>query len=72
MKGHKERKMKKILTMILSLALVLGMIPATAFAAAVSGEVPIGAEKYTVQFDQSSFSYNAAVQSPMANLTESY
>lgn len=71
MKGHKERKMKKILTMILSLALVLGMIPATAFAAAVSGEVQIGTEKFTVQFDQSSFSYNAARQAPRAILTAS-
>lgn len=63
--------MKKILTMILSLALVLGMIPATAFAAAVSGEVQIGTEKFTVQFDQSSFSYNAARQAPRAILTAS-
>lgn len=61
--------MKKILTMILSLALVLSMIPATAFAAAVSGAVKIGDADYTVQFDQSSFSYNAQGQTPIPTWT---
>lgn len=61
--------MKKILTMILSLALVLSMIPATAFAAAVSGAVKIGDTDYTVQFDQSSFSYNAQGQTPIPTWT---
>ena len=63
--------MKKILTLILSLALVLSMIPATAFAAEVSGTVNIENTDYTVHFNQSSFSYNAAGQAPMATLTVS-
>lgn len=44
MKGRKERKMKKTLAILLSLALVICMIPATAFAAPTVVEA-----EYTVQ-----------------------
>ena len=63
--------MKKILTMILSLALVLSMIPATAsvaFAASGNGTVTIttaeGKKTYTVTVDPATFTYSGKVLTP--------
>lgn len=59
--------MKKILTMILSLALVLSMIPATAsvaFAASGSGEVKIGETTYNVTANPATFNYTGQSQVP--------
>ncbi len=64
--------MKKILTMILSLALVLSMIPATAsvaFAANGSGKVKIGETTYDVTVSGTEFTYNGRVQSPRVTLS---
>ena len=59
--------MKKILTMILSLALVLSMIPATAsvaFAADGSGAVTIGGTTYDVTASPATFIYTGQSQVP--------
>lgn len=59
--------MKKILTMILSLALVLSMIPATAsmaFATSGDGTVTIGAVTYTVKATPATFTYTGQSQVP--------
>ena len=51
--------MKKTLTMILTLALVICMMPASAFAAAVGSSVTIGGVTYAITFGPDSFDYNA-------------
>lgn len=64
--------MKKILTMILSLALVLSMIPATAsvaFAASGGGIVKIGETTYDVTVSPTVFTYDGATQSPSVTLS---
>lgn len=63
--------MKKILTMILSLALVLSMIPATAsvaFAAGGSGTVTIGGKTYTVTVFETEFTYDGTIKNPSVTL----
>lgn len=63
--------MKKILTMILSLALVLSMIPATAsvaFAAGGSGTVTIGGKTYTVTVSETEFTYDGTIKNPSVTL----
>ena len=62
--------MKKTLAIILTLALVICMMPANAFAAAV-GNVTIDNTNYTVTFDQDTFSYNAKSQAPVPTFTSS-
>lgn len=64
--------MKKILTMILSLALVLSMIPTTAsvaFATSGSGTVTIDGNSYTVTVSQTEFTYDGAPQNPNVTLS---
>lgn len=60
--------MKKTLTMILTLALVICMMPTSAFAAA-TGNVLINGVNYTVTFNQNVFNYNAAPQAPVPTFT---
>ena len=63
--------MKKILTMILSLALVLSMIPATAsvaFAASGNGKVTIGETTYDVTVSETVFTYDGATKNPSVTL----
>ena len=63
--------MKKILTMILSLALVLSMIPATAsvaFAASGSGTVTINETNYNVTVSETEFTYDGATKNPSVTL----
>lgn len=60
--------MKKTLAMILTLALVICMMPASAFAAA-TGNVSINGVDYTVTFNQNVFNYNAAPQAPVPTFT---
>lgn len=62
MKGQKERKMKKTLAILLSLALVICMIPATA-AASASGTVNIDGQEYTVNVRETQFTYDGNVKS---------
>ena len=62
--------MKKSLAILLSLALVICMIPATAFGAPVSEKVEIGGKQYTVTFNYDTFSYNAKEQVPVPTLTD--
>lgn len=67
MKGRKEREMKKTLAILLSLALVVCMIPATAlvaFGASASGTVKIGGQDYTVTVRETQFTYNSSAQDP--------
>lgn len=63
--------MKKILTMILSLALVLSMIPTTAsvaFATSGSGTVTIDGNSYTVTVTETEFTYDGAIKTPSVTL----
>lgn len=62
--------MKKTLTMILTLALVICMMPASAFAAAVGSSVTIGGVTYAITFGPDSFDYNAKTQVPTVTLTK--
>lgn len=61
--------MKKTLAILLSLALVICMIPATAFAGAVGSTVEIGETTYNVIFGADTFTYNGAKQVPVVTLT---
>lgn len=64
--------MKKILTMILSLALVLSMIPATAsvaFAMGGSGKVTIDETTYNVTVPQTEFTYDGTSKTPSVTLS---
>ncbi len=64
--------MKKILTMILSLALVLSMIPATAsvaFATGGSGKVTIDGTTYNVTVPQTEFTYDGTTKTPSVTLS---
>lgn len=63
--------MKKTLAILLSLALVICMIPVTAFAGVTQNTVHLGETDYTVSFDQDSFAYNAKGQAPYVTLTGS-
>lgn len=59
--------MKKTLAILLSLALVVCMIPATAlvaFGASASGTVKIGGQDYTVTVRETQFTYNSSAQDP--------
>lgn len=63
--------MKKILTMILSLALVLSMIPATAsvaFAESGNGTVAIGETTYDVTVSKTEFTYDGTTKNPSVTL----
>lgn len=62
--------MKKTLAILLSFALVICMIPATAFGAALDN-VTINSVTYTVAFDSDSFSYNAKKQVPVVTIMDS-
>ena len=64
--------MKKILTMILSLALVLSMIPTTAsvaFAESGNGTVAIGGTTYEVTVSKTKFTYDGTTKNPSVTLT---
>lgn len=61
--------MKKTLAMILTLALVICMMPTSAFAAPVTGNVSINNTSYTVTFDHDEFDYNATSQAPVPTFT---
>ena len=62
--------MKKSLAILLSLALVICMIPATAFGAAATENVTIDSVAYKVTFNSDTFSYNAKEQVPVPTLTD--
>lgn len=62
--------MKKILAILLSMALVICLVPTTAFGAAL-GNVTINSGTYTVAFDSDSFSYNAKKQVPVVTIKDS-
>ena len=67
MKGRKEREMKKTLAILLSLALVVCMIPATASVAAAAGDtgtVNIGGQDYTVNVSVTQYTYDGNAKSP--------
>ena len=68
MKGRKEREMKKTLAILLSLALVVCMIPATASVAfgamATVDSVTIGGVSYKVTISENIFTYDGTSQGP--------
>lgn len=71
MKGRKERKMKKILAIFLSLALVLTMIPATAavaFAESSSDTYEINGVNYKFTISETDFTYDGTSQGPTVSV----
>lgn len=64
--------MKKTLAILLSLALVICMIPATAsvaFAASGTGTVTIGSESYNVTVSETEYTYDGTVKNPTVTVT---
>lgn len=66
MKGRKERIMKKTLAILLSLALVICMIPGTAFAETAPKEL----KSDMVSLDNETFVYNGSVQKPTVTVKD--
>lgn len=67
MKGRKEREMKKTLAILLSLALVVCMIPATAsvaFGAMASVNTQIDGVNYQVTISENTFTYDGTPKGP--------
>ena len=62
MKGRKERKMKKTLAILLSLALVICMIPATAFAETTTPNYDLS--KAEITLSQSEYTYDGTAKTP--------
>ena len=64
MKGRKEREMKKTLAILLSLALVVCMIPATASVAFGATKVTVDSKECDVQIGNNDVYYNDDTQEP--------
>lgn len=62
MKGRKESKMKKTLAILLSLALVICMIPATAFAETTTPNYDLS--KAEITLSQSEYTYDGTAKTP--------